>query len=40
MKIEVGGKKKAIKRADFVVRDDIDSPDDKIIPLWMLGFEY
>ncbi|MCP4158135.1 MAG: hypothetical protein GY757_61110 [bacterium] len=40
LKIEVGGKKKAIKGADFVVRADIDIPDDKIIPLWMLGFEY
>jgi predicted AAA+ superfamily ATPase len=39
-KIEVGGKKKSPKNADFVLRDDIDIPDDKIIPLWMLGFEY
>ncbi|MGE5339909.1 MAG: ATP-binding protein [Candidatus Omnitrophota bacterium] len=39
-KIEVGGKSKTIKKADFVIRDDIDIPDEKVIPLWMLGFEY
>lgn len=39
-KVEVGGKSKGTKRADFVLRDDTDIPDGNIIPLWMLGFEY
>lgn len=39
-KIEVGGKKKESKKADFVLRDDVDIPDGNMIPLWMLGFEY
>ena len=39
-KIEVGGKRKSTKQADFVLRDDIDIPDGNILPLWMLGFEY
>jgi uncharacterized protein len=39
-KIEVGGRKKAIKGADFVIRDNLDIPYDNVIPLWMLGFEY
>jgi len=39
-KIEVGGKTKAVKKADFVLRDDIDIPDGPVLPLWMLGFEY
>jgi predicted AAA+ superfamily ATPase len=39
-KVEVGGKKKRSKKADFVLRDDIDIPEDNVIPLWMLGFEY
>ncbi|MCK4764498.1 MAG: hypothetical protein KAW12_20025 [Candidatus Aminicenantes bacterium] len=39
-KTEVGGKKKGAKKADFVLRDDVDIPDGKVIPLWMLGFEY
>ena len=39
-KVEVGGKKKDSKKADFVLRDDIDIPEGNIIPLWMLGFEY
>lgn len=39
-KVEVGGKKKDSKKADFVLRDDIDIPEGSIIPLWMLGFEY
>ena len=37
-KIEVGGKNKAPKQADVVVRDDIDLPGKKSIPLWLLGF--
>ena len=39
-KIEVGGKKKKSKKADFVLRDGVDIPDGIVIPLWMLGFEY
>ncbi len=39
-KVEVGGKSKQPKKADFVLQDDIDIPDGKIIPLWMLAFEY
>jgi predicted AAA+ superfamily ATPase len=38
--IEVGGKTKAKKGADFVVRDDIDLPVGKAIPMWVWGFEY
>ena len=36
--IEVGGKGKSPKGADLVVRDDIDLPGRKILPMWMLGF--
>ncbi len=39
-KVEVGGKRKALKKADFVLRDDVEIPDDNAIPLWMLGFGY
>ena len=39
-KIEVGGRKKVIKGADFVIRDNLDIPYDNVIPLWLLGFEY
>lgn len=39
-KVEVGGKNKEPKKADFVLRDDVDIPDGNMIPLWMLGFEY
>lgn len=38
--IEVGGKTKQKKRADFVVRDDIDLPVGKAIPMWIWGFLY
>jgi hypothetical protein len=38
--IEVGGKTKPKKGADFVVRDDIDLPVGKAIPMWVWGFEY
>lgn len=37
MKIEVGGKNKKIKSADYVIRDDIDIPFGNKIPLWLLG---
>lgn len=39
-KIEVGGRKKGRKDADFVVRDDVDLPAGQVLPLWMLGLEY
>lgn len=29
-----------MKKADFVVRDDVDVPVDNVIPLWMLGLQY
>jgi len=32
LKIEVGGSSKKIKRADFVIRDEIDYPRVKTIP--------
>jgi predicted AAA+ superfamily ATPase len=39
-KLEVGGKNKPIKGADYVIRDNTDVAYHNIIPLWMLGFEY
>ena len=38
--IEVGGRNKEHKGADFVVRDDIDTPTRSSLPLWSLGFLY
>ena len=38
--IEVGGKNKKPKSAQYVVRDDIDRPTGKAIPLWCFGFYY
>ena len=38
--VEVGGRGKKIKKADFVVRDDLDVPAGKALPLWSLGFLY
>ena len=35
--IEVGGRSKKIKKADYVVRDDTDMPRKGVIPLWSLG---
>ncbi len=40
LSIEVGGKNKAAKKADFVIRDDTDVPAGKSLPLWTLGFMY
>lgn len=40
IRIEVGGAKKTRKGSDFVIRDDIDYPATKTIPLWMLGMMY
>jgi uncharacterized protein len=37
LKIEVGGASKKIKGADYVIRDDIDYPAGKALPLWLLG---
>jgi predicted AAA+ superfamily ATPase len=39
-RVEVGGRKKARKGADLVVRDDVDLPAENVLPLWMLGLEY
>jgi len=39
-KLEIGGRNKSIKGADFVIRDNLDLPYNNVIPLWMLGFEY
>jgi hypothetical protein len=40
LQIEVGGMKKKIKKADFVIRDNTDVPSGNILPLWLLGFAY
>ena len=40
LKLEIGGKKKSVKKSDFVFRDDMEVPYDNAIPLWMLGFKY
>lgn len=37
-RIEVGGKRKDQKQADFTFSDEIDVPVRNRIPLWMLGF--
>lgn len=39
-KIEVGGKSKKAKEADYVIRDDIDVPYGNKIPLWMVGLVF
>lgn len=38
--IEVGGASKKPKKSDFVIRDDVEVPTAKVIPLWCLGFLY
>jgi predicted AAA+ superfamily ATPase len=38
--IEVGGKRKKAKKADFVLKDDIEIPIKNSIPLWLIGFQY
>ncbi|MGC9384813.1 MAG: ATP-binding protein [Kosmotogaceae bacterium] len=38
--IEVGGRSKAKKKADYLIRDNTDLPHRNIIPLWLLGFMY
>lgn len=40
IRIEVGGRKKSAKSADFVIRDNTDFPSGKTIPMWMLGLAY
>lgn len=39
-KIEVGGRNKKAKDADYVIRDDIDLPYANKIPLWMVGLAF
>ncbi|MDP2791544.1 MAG: AAA family ATPase [Rectinemataceae bacterium] len=36
--VEIGGSRKARKKADFVIRDGADYPVPGRIPLWMMGF--
>lgn len=38
--LEIGGKDKKLKGADFVIRDDIESPARKVLPLWSLCMMY
>mgnify|MGYP002351870785 CR=1 FL=1 len=38
--LEVGGKTKKPKHADFVIRDDLDYPAGNAIPLWLLGMSH
>jgi predicted AAA+ superfamily ATPase len=40
LRLEVGGSSKKAKKADFVIRDDLDFPGGKAIPLWLLGMGY
>lgn len=37
IKIEIGGKDKKRKKADYVISDDIELPVKKKLPLWLLG---
>jgi len=39
-RLEVGGAKKRIKAADYVIRDNADYPSGNILPMWMLGLAY
>jgi len=38
--IEVGGTGKSRKKADYVVRDNLDLPAPGVLPLWLLGLQY
>ena len=40
LRLEIGGKSKPSKSADFVIRDDVDLPAGKQIPMWALGMMY
>lgn len=37
LKIEVGGRDKVLKKSDWVIRDNLDYPTEKTIPLWLLA---
>lgn len=39
-KVEIGGRKKDRKNAEWVIRDDVDLPSGPVLPLWILGLEY
>lgn len=38
--LEVGGRNKAQKGSDFVIRDETDMLGAKSLPLWSLGMMY
>jgi predicted AAA+ superfamily ATPase len=38
IKIGVGGRKKELKGADFVIADDLEVPVKNRLPMWLLGF--
>lgn len=40
IKIEIGGKNKKFKKADFVIRDDIDIPVGNKIPMWLISLSF
>lgn len=40
IRIEVGGLSKHPKKSDFVIKDNLDYPGGKNIPLWLLGMMY
>jgi predicted AAA+ superfamily ATPase len=40
IRLEVGGRSKKPKNADFAIRDDTDYPGGNSIPLWLLGMMY
>lgn len=39
-KIEIGGKDKKRKKADWIIADDIELPMKNKIPLWLLGMAW
>jgi len=38
--VEVGGRGKRLKGSDYVIRDDADLPNERVIPMWTLWMEY
>lgn len=40
LRLEVGGRNKTAKQADYVIKDDIDVPTKNTLPMWCLGFQY
>ena len=38
--LEIGGKSKKTKKADYVIRDDLDYPGGNAVPLWLLGMSH